>query len=134
MACIKKTQSLALRPRAHRQLRQQILHIDQVVIEDFLGHVQEPEDLRVPNRIQHTLAIFPSDDDVAVPQNSQLLREGALLGLQSCAQIIYPDLTAAQLVQNPDSQGVSERFEEFSLPSSSLRAGTSALSPVAILR
>ena len=55
---------------------------------------------------------------IATPHTSQfgqLLRQRALLQVHARAQFIQTDLAAAQLVQDPDSRGVSQRFEELCL-------------------
>jgi hypothetical protein len=44
-----------------------------------------------------------------------LLQQRALLQVHARAKFIQTDLAAAQLVQDPDSRGVSQRFEELCL-------------------
>src|SRR5258707_1932121 len=84
-------------------------------IKYLLGHVEQPKDLRITNRVEDAEPVFAGIYDMPCAQNSELLRESALFCVQPGAQIIHSNLSIAQLVHNADPQWVGERFEEFSL-------------------
>src|ERR1035437_4460428 len=84
-------------PSARRgQLRQEIPNVDQVVVEDLLRIVQQAKNSRLANRIEHVLCILPPHDNIAFPQDGQLLRERTLLNVQPYAQVVHSDLAISQ--------------------------------------
>ena len=96
---------LASAGRSDGQLRQQVFYVDQVVVKNLLGDIQQLEDFRVANRIEDTLSVFPAYYNAAAPQDGQLLGQRALFYIQAHTKVIHTDLAAAQLVQDPDSKG-----------------------------
>ncbi len=99
----------------HRQLRQQVFYVDQMVVEYLLGNVQQVEQLRVPNGVVHVLTVFSGGENVAGPENGQLLGQVALLNIEARAEVIYPDLTFPEFVQYSDPQRVGKGLEELGL-------------------
>jgi hypothetical protein len=94
------------------ELRQEVLYVDQVVVKDLPGNIQQVKNLRIANRIQNTLPVLPSDNNVASSQDGQLLRECALFYVESEAKSGDSDFTPAQFIENPGSHGVSQRSKE----------------------
>ena len=107
-----KNAALASAAGSDGQLRQQVFQVDQVVVENLLGDIQQLEDFRVADRIENTLPFFPAHNNVPVPQDGQLLGQSALFRVHARTKVIHADFAAAQLVQNSNSQGVRQRFEE----------------------
>ena len=64
-----KKHGLASAGRSDAQLRQQVFYVDQVVVKNLLGDIQQLEDFGVGNRIQDTLSIFPAYNNAAAPQD-----------------------------------------------------------------
>lgn len=94
------------------QLREEIPHVNQVIVEDLLRLVQKLEDGAIAHRIEDALSFFPAFDDAAFSQDRQLLGKGTLLNSQSGAEFIDSYLAIPQSVEDLDSQGVGEGFEE----------------------
>jgi hypothetical protein len=99
-------------PLSGTQLREEIPHVNQVIVEDLLRFVQELENGAITHRIEDALSFFPAFDDVALSQDGQLLGKRALLNSQSRAQLIDAYLTISQSIKDLDPQGVGKSFEE----------------------
>ena len=65
--------------------RQHFPHPQQVVAENFLGHVQQLENSTVRNRIKHTAARLPANHQISSAKNGQLLRDVGLFNLEDLA-------------------------------------------------
>lgn len=94
-------------------MRQEITNVDQVIIEDALCIIEQEEDARVADRIEDVLRLLAAFNDVALAQDSQLLRERALLDSQSSTQVVHANFALPQCVQNLDPERMRERLEEF---------------------
>jgi hypothetical protein len=97
----------------YNQLRQQVFHVNQMVIEYFLGDIEQVKQLRIPHRVIDVLTVFSSCENIAGPEDSQLLGEIALLDVQTRAKIIYAHFAFAEFVQDSDAQRVCKGLEEF---------------------
>jgi hypothetical protein len=86
-----------------------------VVIENLLCHIQQMEDLAVPNGVEDIVTLFPTHDNIPVTQNRQLLRQIALFNVQASAQVAHPSFGITQGIQDAYPKGVRQRFEEFGL-------------------
>lgn len=86
-----------------------------MIVEYLLGRVQQQEQLRVPHGVVHILSIFSGREDVAVPENGQLLREITLLNIQARAQVVDPDFAPPEFIEYSDPQRVGKRLEELRL-------------------
>src|SRR5437667_2989995 len=64
-----KKQGLASAGRRDGQLRQQVFYVDEVVVKNLLGDIQQLEDFWVANRIQNVLSVFPASNNTASPQD-----------------------------------------------------------------
>jgi hypothetical protein len=94
------------------QLREEIPHVNQVIVEDLLRFVQKLEDGAIAHRIEDALSFLPAFYDAALSQDRQLLGKGTLLNSQSGTQFIDSYLAISQSVKDLDPQGVGEGFEE----------------------
>lgn len=95
------------------QLREEIPHVNQVIVEDLLGFVQKLKNGGITHRIEDALSFFPTFDDVALAQDGQLLGKGTLFNSQAGAQLVDAHLTMSQGIENLDPQGMSKSLEEF---------------------
>lgn len=84
-----------------------------MVVEYFPCNVEQVEQLWVPYRIVDVLTVFSGCEDVAIPENSQLLREIALLHIQARTQIIYAYFALAEFIQDSDAERMRKGLEEF---------------------
>ncbi len=94
------------------QLREEIPHVNQVIVEDLLRFVQELENGTITHRIENALSFFPTFDDIALSQDGQLLGKRTLLNSQPGAQLIDAHFTISQSIKNLDPQGMRKGFEE----------------------
>ncbi len=94
------------------QLREEIPHINQVIVEDLLCFVEELEDRGIPHRIEDALSLFPTFDDVAFAQDRQLLGKGTLLNPQPGTQVVDAHFPLAQSIEDLDPQRMRKGFEE----------------------
>jgi hypothetical protein len=108
--CVKNSSSSS----GYNQLRQQVFYVNQMVVEYFLGYVEQVKQLRIPDGIVDILTVFSSGENIAVAEDSQLLGKIALFNIQTRAKIIYANLAFAEFVQDSDTQRVCKGFEEFS--------------------
>lgn len=92
---------------------QHLLHTNKMVVENFLRHIKKLEKGRIGNGIVDIASRFPPDNDVARAQNRKLLGDIRLFNLQDLAELIHTLLAVAEAVQNPDTDRVRERLEEF---------------------
>jgi hypothetical protein len=109
MFCVKNSSSSP----GYNQLRQQVFYVNQMVVEYFLGYVEQVKQLRIPNGIVDILTVFSGCDNITGAEDSQLLRKIALFNIQTGAKIIYANLAFAEFVQDSDTQRVGKGFEEF---------------------
>lgn len=84
-----------------------------MAVEYLPGNVEQVEQLWISNRVVDVLTVFSGGENVAIPQHGQLLGKIALLHIQAGAEVIDAHLTLAEFIQDPDTQGVRESFEEF---------------------
>ena len=92
-----------LRPLNRRnpmQLSEQILYINQVVVENLFCDIQEAEYGRISNRIEHIASILPTQNDISIPQDPELLGKSALLDAEPRTELVDGDLAVAESVQN----------------------------------
>jgi hypothetical protein len=94
------------------QLREHVADIDELIVENLLGVVQQAKNGGVAHGVKDVLTFLPALDDVAFTEHRKLLRQGALLNFEASAEVIHPDLTESQRVQDFDSQRMSQSFEE----------------------
>ena len=94
-------------------LRQQVLYVDQVVVENILDDIEQLEGRRIVDRINYHVTALAAGNNVASPQNRKLLRKCALLDAQTRTEFIDAQLAHAQRLNDTDSEGMGESFEEF---------------------
>jgi hypothetical protein len=92
-----------------------MLHIDELIVEDLFCDVQKLENGRITHRVVDVQPVLSADNNASVPQDGQLLRQGALFRIQFCTQLIDPKFAFAKGVENGDPEGMCQRFEEFGL-------------------
>jgi hypothetical protein len=93
----------ALRLDYGTQLRQKISDIDQLVVENPPGDIQQTKNLGISHGIENVLTFFAADYDIALAENSELLRQSGLLDLQLGAQFVNADFADSKGVQDLDS-------------------------------
>ena len=95
-------------------MRQEIANVDEMVVEDLFRIFQQAKDRRIAHLIEDVLPLFAALNDVALPQDGELLGELTLFYFQPGAEVVDSDFATAQDTQNLDPEWMSEGFEEFS--------------------
>ena len=99
-------------PISGAQLREEVPHVNQVIVEDPFCFVEELENGAIAHRIKDALSFFPTFDDVALPQDGQLLGKRTLLNSQPGAQLIDTYFPISQSIKNLDPHRMGEGLEE----------------------
>jgi hypothetical protein len=94
------------------QLAQEILRANQLIVEDPACDGEELCDQRVSHRIAHAVAVFATDDDLAGPEDAQLLRNDRLLETECLLQLLHAVLGADQPFEDSDAHRVREGLEK----------------------
>ena len=97
------------------QLAKEILGADQMIVEDPPRGVEEFRNQRIAYGVPHDHTFLAAGHDVIGPQDRQLLRDDGLLHAKRVFQLLDVLLALDQQLENPNSNGVSERPEERSL-------------------
>jgi hypothetical protein len=84
-----------------------------MVVEDLLGNVEQFEQLRIADGVVNVLSVFSGAEDVAIPQNCQLLGKVALLYVEPGTEIVDPGFALSELIEDSNPQGMSKGFKEF---------------------
>ena len=94
-----------------------------MVVEDLFCDVEQLENSRIADRIVDVQPLFAANDDVSIPQYSQLLRQRALFDIQRFAQIIDASFPAPKSINYGNPQRMCQRFEEFGFKPPQIRHG-----------
>jgi hypothetical protein len=96
------------------QLLERRAGIDQLVIEDAAGNIQERKNFFIANAVKNGGPDFARVNDVFAAQNGQVLRYTGRFDPQAVLQIGNVHLACAEQFQNFDSGRVGKGFEEIS--------------------
>jgi hypothetical protein len=98
-------------------LRKDISDSNQLIVEDLFGDIQQAKDRDVSDRVVDVQPFFPTDYDIATPQDPELLRQCALFYLQKITKSVHPQFPIAKGIEHRNAKGVSQRLEKFGLES-----------------
>jgi len=93
-------------------LGKQVLNIDQLVIKDLFGDIEEPKNSCVADGVVNIQSFFPANHNIAGAQDRKLLGKRALLHLEKITELIHAQFAIAKSIENGNSQGMSQRLEE----------------------
>src|SRR5260370_10331450 len=99
-------------------LGKQMFNINQLVIKDLFGNIEQSKNSCVPDRVVNIQSFLPANHNIAGAQDRKLLGKRALLHLEKITELIDAHFSIPKSIQNGNSEGMSQRLEEFGLKSS----------------
>lgn len=86
-----------------------------MIVENLFGHIKQLEHCWIGARVVNVVALFAANHKIFRTQDSQLLRDVRQFYFQAVANLRNSQFLSAQLVENSDSQRISQSLEELSL-------------------